>query len=105
MITLPPAPPRQRACSATAERENYQAIFLEENSRTPMQTLSAAPPRQPAGSATAERETYQAIFLEENNRGPMRLLPLPLGSPLARPQPSGRATRPLILKPYQSVVQ
>ena len=42
---LSPAPPSQRARSATAERESYQAIFLEEKREGgAMKSLSPAPP-------------------------------------------------------------
>ena len=66
MKPLSAAPPRQRARSATAERESYQAIFLDENRRAPMISPPPAPPRQRARSATAERESYQAIFLDDS---------------------------------------
>ena len=81
MKPLSAAPPRQRARSATAERESYQAIFLEENRRKPMKPRSPAPPRQPARSATRDPQAFG--FWATGKWFPLGTLRLPPWDPQA----------------------
>ena len=61
----------------------HEAIFLEENGGSPMQSPSAAPPWEAQMLCWPAFGEQEAIFLEENGGRPMQT---PSAAPLGRPK-------------------